>query len=315
MNRSRIDFFLVSTSLCGRNIQCSIDQTLATRAFDHKNPIFASRVKISVFECHLQHADPDIFPPYQKRELLETIGLVHNKIEMVNGLGMSNNPEEQNTVNTRTEFIQEIEALIETLPGPAFFENIEKNCDGDIFFEVLIMHLKNNALAQQKKIYDAQNRRRVLLSKRLLGLKSDYVGNKYEILELEQRLADLNEQEVREELQNMQIFDRLTSEKMTPYFLNLAKSGKKGDSTLIIRSNTGENFVDPCANHDYITGTFEDLYKKPPGQKIVSVEDINNFLGDCSNVHEIENSKLTELEKNRLDRNISIHELDAAINK
>jgi hypothetical protein len=40
---------------------------------------------------------------------------------------------------------------LEALPEIQFFENLEKNCEGDYFFEVLIMNLKNNALAQQKK--------------------------------------------------------------------------------------------------------------------------------------------------------------------
>jgi hypothetical protein len=50
----------------------------------------------------------------------------------------------------------------------------------------------------------------------------------------------------------MQFFDRLTSEKMTPYFLNLAKKGTKTESTLLIRSDTGVEFADPEHNHAYI---------------------------------------------------------------
>jgi hypothetical protein len=47
------------------------------------------------------------------------------------------------------------------------------------------MHLKNNALAQQKKIYDVKNRSKTILSRKLLDLKTYYEKNKIEILELE----------------------------------------------------------------------------------------------------------------------------------
>jgi hypothetical protein len=157
LNRSRIDFFLISTALCGRNLSCNIEQTLSTRAFDHKkielnfttgkkqiksnavknqmltDPVFVAKVRTSVFECHLQHADPDIFPPYLKRELLETLGLIHNKINTVHELSMGNSPDDPNILNQKKEIIQEIEALMETLPETDFFENIEKSCDADVF--------------------------------------------------------------------------------------------------------------------------------------------------------------------------------------
>jgi hypothetical protein len=159
--------------------------------------------------------------------------------------------------------MSEIGAIFETLPNQDFFEGLEKNCEDDVFFEVLIMNLKNNALAQPKKIYDAKNRGKTILSKKLLDLKIDYETNKTEILELEQKLALAIEKEIREELQNMQIFDRLTSEKMTPYFLNLAKQGTKTESTLLIRSDTGVEFADPDQNHAYISDFYRRLYKKP----------------------------------------------------
>jgi hypothetical protein len=43
--------------------------------------------------------------------------------------------------------------------------------------------------------------------------------------------------------------------------------------------------------------------------------DINNFLGDVATVMEVQNAKLTEEEKNHLDRELGINELDIAINQ
>jgi hypothetical protein len=43
--------------------------------------------------------------------------------------------------------------------------------------------------------------------------------------------------------------------------------------------------------------------------------DIESFLGDCRGVPEVENSKILDEEKRTLERDIGIHELDAAIDK
>jgi hypothetical protein len=338
-NRSRIDFFLVTTSLCGKYINCDIEQTLTTSAFDHKmvsldfsrggkkvhnntiknqmlsDPLFTSKIRATVLECHLQHVDPDVFPPFRKRELLETIGMVHNKINLVNSLRNNNYYDNQGIGHQISGLLMEIEEIFETLPDHEFFEGLEKNCEKDHFFEVLVMNLKNNALAQQKKIYDAKNRSKMILSNKLRELKKDFIRNKYEILELEQKMVALNEKEIREELENMYIFDRLTNEKMTPYFLNLAKKGQKTDSTLTIRSDNGEEFTDPKSNHTYISDTYKKLYKKPDSHKDVTLGDIEDFLGDCRGIPEVENSKLSDIEKNIMDRDIGIHELDTAINQ
>jgi hypothetical protein len=118
--------------------------------------------------------------------------------------------------------------------------------------------------------------------------------NRLEILELERKLAMINEKEIREELDNMQVFDRLTSEKMTPYFLNLAKKGQKAESTSSIRSDLGEEFADPGANRAFISNFYQNLYKKPAEQKVVTVGDINDFLGDCGREPEVESSKLSD---------------------
>jgi hypothetical protein len=95
----------------------------------------------------------------------------------------------------------------------------------------------------------------------------------------------------------MDVFDRLTSEKMTPYFLNLAKKGQKTESTRVIRSDTGIEFTDPKENHSHITGFYRNLYKKPVEQQDVNINDINRFLGNCRDVPEVENSKISDLEK------------------
>jgi hypothetical protein len=74
-------------------------------------------------------------------------------------------------------------------------------------------------------------------------------------------------------------------------------------------------FADLDQNHAYISDFYRRLYKKPKEHKDVKLEDIENLLGDCRGVSEVENSKISDEEKRTLDRDIGIHELDAAIDK
>jgi hypothetical protein len=49
------------------------------------DPLFDAKVRLSVLESHLQHADLNVFPPYRQRELLESIGIIHGKNKYGNG--------------------------------------------------------------------------------------------------------------------------------------------------------------------------------------------------------------------------------------
>jgi Reverse transcriptase (RNA-dependent DNA polymerase) len=113
----------------------------------------------------------------------------------------------------------------------------------------------------------------------------------------------------------MHIFDRLTSEKMTPYFLKLAKVSKKTESTSSIKKHCGSDFETLNDNREFISNFYEDLYKKPANERNVNQDDIANFLGDVAAEPEVQNSKITNAEKTLLDAEISLPELDFAVNQ
>jgi Reverse transcriptase (RNA-dependent DNA polymerase) len=327
-NRSRLDYFLISKDICNNNLISEIELCLATKAFDHKmitlfvksskhctakdsikdhlikNPAIRLRVRLLAAECHLHHSDPQAFPPYQKRNLLEQIGLINYKLNKVNVAGTDDK-------NSLSEAL----VLLETFPDPEFFDIIPKECDDQIFFGVLIMAIKNGVLAEQKKIFDKKNEKKERLRKRLLDLKLNFVNNNSEIFRLEKELENLVESEIRDEVSSMNIFDRLTSEKMTPYFLKLAKGCNKSECTSSIKKPCGSDFENISKNRDYISDFYENLYKKPATEKEITQEDIANFLGDVGTEPEVQNSKISEAEKTRLDADLKITELDDAINQ
>jgi hypothetical protein len=61
------------------------------------------------------------------------------------------------------------------------------------------------------------------LDKRISTLKENFNANSGEILRLERELNNLIEQDLLEDILKMKHFDSLNNEKITPYFLSLAK--------------------------------------------------------------------------------------------
>ncbi len=111
-------------------------------------------------------------------------------------------------------------------------------------------------------------------------------------------------------------FERLNDEKITPYFLNLAKTPVKTDTLEIISDDNSQPFANSDLRNSHIHRYYQDLYKKPVqnnlGRQDFSIED---FLGDCATHPDILSSKLNEEEKNLLDRPLGIEELDLAVKK
>jgi Reverse transcriptase (RNA-dependent DNA polymerase) len=338
INRSRIDFFLVTESLIDTIHTCEIEPAPRTTSFDHKSvcimlgkknkpvnrdniknqlindPIVRATVAATVLEAHLQNADSNSFPSYEKNRYLLELGRIFNRIEDFNAnklIRLSNG----NDIGNDQQLMVEIDEIFETLPDLEFFENIDKSCSADIFFESLLLSVKNSVLSQQHKIYKVKNAKKNLLLKRLNELKKNRDNNELLVQNLEREYSSFLESELRSEIENIKIFDRLNSEKITPFFMNMAKSSQTASSLTNIRDGTGAEFATDTGRSEYITGFYASLYDDPDPDKNIAPIDIENFLGEVADSNEVKNAKLTNFEKVRLDRDLHISELDAAINQ
>ncbi len=116
---------------------------------------------------------------------------------------------------------------------------------------------------------------------------------------------------MRDELSLIKNFERLNNEKITPYFLNLAKKPSHSETVEQIAKDNGEVFNEKKDREKYIVDYFKKLYKKSSTEpQNISIED---FLGSVSELPEVINSKLSEAEKIDLDRNLEITELDESV--
>ena len=342
INRSRLDFFLISESLIGKCKNSSISSSLISKLFDHKAvsvnfrknfkrqkdkikdtilkcPELTHLIYASAIDCYISHSVTTVlFNATHKIEMQQKLGEIFLKLSELQKFelssiteGSDHLPEFSNLLAAKHEIINN---LISNLPNLEFFQSLTLSCRNDTFFEVLSMKIKAAALSFQSFYYKKFNMKKDQLKCKIRDLKTNYNRNQNEIRLQEGILANIEEQELREELALLKNFERLNNEKITPYFLDLAKKPGHNESLEKITNEDGTAFNCTKERGIYITNFYSKLYQKPVNENPNNLT-IDEFLGDISNHPEVRNSKLSEQEKLELDRPFTIEELDLSNKK
>jgi hypothetical protein len=109
----------------------------------------------------------------------------------------------------------------------------------------------------------------------------------------------------------MKNFESLNNEKITPYFLSLAKRPKNSDCLSHINNADGTPFENREVRGEYIKNYFAETYKRVPCE--ANNQSISTFLGDTATHPDVLSSKLSEAERNELEGDLSIAEFDKAV--
>ena len=82
-----------------------------------------------------------------------------------------------------------------------------------------------------------------------------------------------------------------------------------------MRDDTGSKFYSDLDQGEYIAKFFENLYRAPPDEDLLSDTLVEDFLGEaiCSS-DMVRNSKLTRSEFDMLEQALTVEELDKSIN-
>jgi hypothetical protein len=122
--------------------------------------------------------------------------------------------------------------------------------------------------------------------------------------------------EMKAELEKNRNFEIFHGEKMTPRFLALSKISKKNESLDCIKDDSGADFSTGALRGDHIRGFYYNIYNPPDAAFQVPVNCVRDFLGEeiCENPV-VKNSILTVAEKESFDTELTIQELDKAINE
>jgi exonuclease III len=340
-NRSRIDFFLVSEQIIPEILDASITTGRLTTLFDHKltyletgmkripvdrtkicnnildDDIVKTVIELTVKEFYLNNADPDSVPRYTVNILRFEIGRIMTKLKESTDTEMAllrtgNIPEpEQNRI---ANLISDALDIAETLPDLAFFENLPSNVEPDVFFEGLVLSVKNEVLSKQASLYKLKNFRKMVLRENIARLKKNVNENRDEIYRQEKILDNHIESELKLELEKYRKFERLNQEKITPHFMNLVKKDSLHNTTLdSICDNNGAVFNTGTDREQYITEFYSDLYKKNEAEP--ETINIHDFMGDTIDHPAVTGAKLTENEKADLDSDLNLIEFDNAVNE
>ena len=145
----------------------------------------------------------------------------------------------------------------------------------------------------------------------MLGtLKVDFEENFVRIFKLEKEIGKIRDENLRDKLKNLKIFECLNAEKASPHFLNIAKKTKSGPILEDIKKNNGEEFMNKEQREEHVIKFYSELYKKDP---TVSGE-IADFLGPEVCAHPlVRASRLTQGEKQELDAPLTVQEIEKSL--
>ena len=333
-NRSRIDYIFCSSSLL--NLATVHYDIKRGRVFDHKPVIM--RLGGTNKKSH-KVIDPNLLNNAEIKEtaLLTTYNTYSTYIdghlpwehELVNVYRLKERNKEIKKVLTETliprddvmqnlciELVNNqnmISNLISALPEIEHLSNLERSIDADLFLTVLSSNLLNNVTSTQASIKNTNLELKKTLGVKLNQLKTDMDSNFEEIIKLETKLSNIIDDELDEKLEKSKLFENLRFEKNSSNFNRIFKASKNGESVNKIKRKEGTDFVEfdnRMARDNYIKNFYGDIYMR---QNLPNIT-IEEFLGEnVCNKQEVIGKKLNEGEKESLERNITLDELEKSL--
>ncbi len=290
LNCSRLDFFLISEDIISDCKSSNIPHSLSSKLLDHKQISLSFKterksniqkikdtilkdktldfiLRIHAYDAYINHSVTEgAFTIEEKTRLSLEIGSLMGKLEEIRIVKLDG-AKTGNFIQTNLileRLTEEITTGLQALPGLDFFKELPLECSDVVFFETLAMILKNATLSFQSSFYKTKNCQKNRIRNELKNLKEEYVVNSNSIFEKEMLLSDINELELKEELSLIKNFERLNDEKITPYFLRLAKTSSETETLEVICKDDGDVFDTAQDRHSYIHKYYRDLYNTPP---------------------------------------------------
>jgi len=336
LNRSRIDFFIVSKNLIGKINKCCILPNMQNKMFDHravticfkdppkvikqptisrellKDPDLEMHVLLAVADTYLLHTSS-----LEEAEITRRLAEIGAAKKLIRDIGPDKchlpvGYRSEFEENTRAGRIGEIRELLEDFPlGRLETGAYKDNITDDTFMETLVNNIRNECISYQIFLTKTSNETVSSITKELSRLKQDYETNQNRIITLEKRLDEIMDFKLRSKLEATANFEILNAETITPHFLNLAR-GEKSEARLSdIVDDHGNPFQSGEALKDYVRNYYQKLYRKPECDDNFNPNCIREFLGqDIINSALVRDSIITEATATRLEAPLSMEELD-----
>jgi exonuclease III len=341
-NRSRIDFFLVSSDIYEFVESCNIAQSFCNKAFDHK-PIFLTMKKrkgkgrICIYDSTINHPlSTDVIKCACYRVTIEEAAMVAGplteqilhgelvKIEViediiknictVKGISCARDWIEEED-GRLAQLEDELTHVWTTVADLQYLQTFTRQVDPDVFFKKLLSSCKSSMLRLQNLAKYVESAVKKNWTAELVRLKrTNYAANFETITQLENLLNAASEKFVRDRLSNYVKSEVLNLEKMTPKFLKIAEKNVE-ISLATIKDEDGNPFATNEDRHEHIVKFYEKLYKNPVDMPNDFSNCVEEFLGDLAEHPVIMDCKLNDDDRLRLDAPLTTAELDTALSK
>jgi hypothetical protein len=148
----------------------------------------------------------------------------------------------------------------------------------------------------------------------LMQLKLYYSNNQQQIFNIERLMNNIVDSKLKTEVEKFKSYENLHCEKITPFTVRLLKGSKNKQSLNSVCNENGDEFFSDSDREKFITNTFSKIYDPTFDDSQVKTGCIEQFLGaDLLDHPLIKESKLSEIERGKLEAPLTIFELDKAM--
>ena len=130
-----------------------------------------------------------------------------------------------------------------------------------MFFEAVAEQTKLAGIKTQKLLYRVQRAKKKALEEKLEQLRDNFHKNSGAIFQAEKDLGKICDNEVRDKLQDLKIFEILKSEKPSPHFIDIAKKPANIEKLSDICDTEGKVLLSGKDLNNYITNFYSSLYR------------------------------------------------------
>jgi exonuclease III len=329
-SRTRLDFFLISRNIINIVGKVVYEDRLG-KDFDHKMTTLnvgrggGNQGKINIYNSTLEHKVADkigiiyIFDALNNHlevrdeELSNTLGgavrllTEYMEVEKIGYMG-SRLDEVQLRLN---DLYAQIEEHIIRIPDLENMLERAFSCEWEALYEVVASSLKNKLLFLQNHIKIINGCRRNYLVDRLVRIRDSFGNDSEQAADCLRDLNDFDDGELKLRANKYKEFLLKNNEKPTRAFCLLGKENNLLDDMNQIKNENGQPFVTKGERDNYIKKYYEDLYKK----KMDNLLNLEDFLGmETLTMDWVGQKKLNEVEKNSLEGDITLEELEKALN-
>ena len=328
-NMSRIDSFLISPNLINIIDKCEYIPS-KIKLLDHKTVALFTKKNIKPFDKQIDFKCLNLEGLFEavKFNIFETIldyFDVPNKVFLTECLARISvlHMEKVNLLNSDfnqdalvLDWINIKEVSISNLCSN--FPSIEEcylypsTTSPEIFLDILLMSIKNSIISFQSNYKKKLNSFKSETKKRLYYLKNlqnwnDSVTS--EINDLELKLSVIEDEECIRLIQDSKLFNIVNFEKGSKHFSKVYKNSTRKNCLALLKDNNGQSFKDVQSRDKFLVDQFKMKFEKPHSKN----SDIHTFLGNISNHPLVLQHKLTDIERDSLEGDITNEELDLAL--